>query len=129
MPNLNPTLPISKFWNAIESTKSADYTVLGTDVGTMFLTGGGATRTFTLPTLALGAITGQFWALFYNVQNNNMVITAPANKLIADGNATGTTATFSTASHIIGSFALVWLNDAGTFYHLANMGGTTVTIS
>lgn len=129
MPNLNPTLPLPKFWLPTESTKSSDYTVLGTDIGTMFLTGGAGNRTFTLPTLALGAATGQFWALFYNVQNNQMIVTAPANKLIADGNATGTTATFSTASHMIGSFCLVWLNDAGTFYHLANMGGTTVTIS
>lgn len=109
-----------------EVTKSADYTVLNTDNGTLFITGGGANRTFTLPSLANG-VGCVFW--FYNVQNNNMIITAPSNKLIADGNATGTTATFSTMSHIIGSFAMVFMNDAGTFYHLANLGGTTATIS
>lgn len=126
MPIQLPTVILPKLFGAIEATKSADYTVLNTDAGTIFLAGGGANRTFTLPTLALG---GGFWGLFVNPQANNMIITAPANKLIADGNATGTTATYSTASHIIGSAALVWLNDAQTFYHLVNLGGTTVTIS
>lgn len=126
MPNLGPTIQVPKLWLPTEATKSSDYSVLLADTGTLFLTGGGATRTFTLPALASG--TGAWW-LFYNTQNNSMVITAPANKLIADGNLTGTTATYSTASHMIGSCALVWLNDAGTFYMTANLGGTTVAIT
>jgi hypothetical protein len=109
-----------------EVLKSGDYSVLAGDSGTLFTTGGAATRTFTLPTVALGA-NGIWW--FYNLQNNNMVITAPANKLVADGNATGTTATYSTASHMIGSLAMVIMNDAQTIYYLFNLGGTTVTIT
>lgn len=118
-----PLLP--RPWVA-EVTKSSDYTVLNTDHGTLFLTGGGANRTFTLPALASGV--GCVW-YFYNVQANNMIITAPSNKLIGVNNATGTTATFSTANQIIGSMAMVWMNDAGTFYHIASIGGTTNTMT
>lgn len=118
---LSPTIPLPKLWTSVEATKSSDYTCLQSDTGTLFLTGGAATRTFTLPTLALG---GNFWALFYNVQGNSMVITAPANKLIAINNATGTTATYSTASKMIGAFCLIWMNDAGTFYHHANLSAS-----
>lgn len=110
-----------------EVNKAVDYSVLAADVGTLFTTGGGATRTFTLPALAAANVGIAWW--FLNIQANNMVITAPANKLIADGNLTGTTATYSTASHIIGSFCMVYLNQAGTFYVLVNMGATTVTIT
>ena len=109
-----------------EVNKAADYSVVLADSGTLFTTGGGATRTFTLPALASGV--GGWWG-FYNIQNNNMVVTAPSGKLIADGNAAGTTATYSTASHLIGSFCVVWLNAAGTFFMFQNGGGTTVTIT
>lgn len=109
-----------------EVNKAVDYTVLPADSGTLFTTGGAATRTFTLPTLLLGV--GCVFG-FWNLQDNNMVITAPAGKLIADGNAAGTTATYSTASHKIGSLALVSMNAAGTFYYLFNYGATVVTIS
>lgn len=109
-----------------EVNKAVDYAVVAADTGTLFTTGGGATRTFTLPALAAGAGC-VFW--FFNLQNNNMVITAPAGKLVADGNAAGTTATYSTAAHLIGSFACVAMNAAGTFYYLFNQGGTVVTIT
>lgn len=110
-----------------ENNQVAAYTVLAADSGTLFTTGGAATITFTLPTLALATPGCTWW--FFNLQNNNMVITAPTGKLIADGNAAGTNATYSTASHIIGSFAQVTLNAAGTFYYLQNLGGTAVTIT
>lgn len=109
-----------------EVNKTAAYTVLNTDSGTLFTTGGAGNITFTLPTLVNG-VNCAWW--FWNLQNNQMAITAPANKLVADGNATGTTATYSTASHMIGSAAFVCMNAAGTFYYSFNVGGTTVTIT
>lgn len=108
-----------------EVTKASSYSVLLTDTGTLFIATTGAI-TFTLPVLTAG-IGGVWW--FYCTVNSAMAITAPANKLIADGNATGTTGTFSTTSHIIGSMAMVWMNDAGTFYHLSNWGGTVCTVT
>lgn len=110
-----------------EVAKTASYTVLSTDSGTLFTNNGaGGSVTFTLPSLANG-VGCIYW--FRAEANQNVVITAPANKLIADGNLTGTSATYSTASHIIGSFACVYLNPAGTFWVCHNQGGTTVTIS
>lgn len=109
-------------------SKTGNYTVLATDIGTLFdTTAAAGAVTFTLPVLANVAFPWAAW--FYNVVGQNMAITAPAGKLIAINNAAGTTCTFSTASQLIGSFALVFLNQAGTFYHVANLGGTTATIT
>ncbi len=117
-------LPGVKLWTQ-EVHKTASYTVLASDAGTMFIVDSGAV-TFTLPTLALG---GGFFGYFVCVSASAMVITAPAGKLILDGSAGATTGTFSTASHIIGSACMVWLNEAGTFYHLVGLGGTVVVTS
>ncbi len=120
-------LPATKPWTQ-EVHKTASYAVVVADSGTLFITDSGAV-TYTLPTLAL-AIGGNPWvAFFINVSASAMIITAPANKFITDGNATGTTATYSNATHIIGSAALVFLNDLDTFFHLVNIGQTTVTIT
>lgn len=109
-----------------EQSPTTPYQVLAGDSGSLFLTSGGASFTFTLPTLANGI---GFCAWFYNVQGFNMIITAPANKLICFNNATGTTATWSTAGQLIGACACVWMNDAGTFYHLMNFGRCAETIT
>lgn len=113
-----------KMWVS-EVAKGTSYSVLLSDSGTLFLAS--ATATFTLPALAAG-VGGVWW--FYNLTDALMAITsATGSKLIMDGNATATTATFNTVSHRIGSFAMVWMNDAGTFYHFANLGNTTVAAS
>ena len=110
-----------------EVAKTTSYTVLNSDHGTLFTTvGAGGAVTFTLPSLANGV--GCFY-WFSNQVAQNMAITAPANKLVAFNNATGTTATYSTAGAQIGSFCMVFLNGAGTFYIHVNMGFTTATIS
>ena len=110
----------------IEVNKTADYTVLNTDNGTLFTAGGGATRTFTLPSLVNG-VGCTFW--FFNPQNNNMVITAPSGKLQIDGNAAATSATYSTGSHLIGAFCMVSMNAAGTFYYFSHIAGPGNVVS
>ncbi len=109
-----------------EVAKTTNYTVVAGDTANLFTTtGAGGAVTFTLPTLAAGLV---YW--FWNTVNQNMAITAPAaNTLVADGNATGTTATYSTASHKIGSFGMAWANQAATLWYFFNMGGTVVTIT
>lgn len=121
---LSPTVQLPKLWAAGEATKSADYTVTIADSGTLFYTGGGANRVFTLPALVSGT---NFWAFFVNNQNNNMTITAPANKLVTLNNLTATNAIYSTANQIIGAACVVWMNDAGTFYYCVSLNSATVT--
>ncbi len=117
-----PYLPGVKPWTT-EVHKTTSYTVLGSDTGTLFITDSG-TCTYTLPSLVLGI---GFIGFFINVSASAMVITAPANKLIVDGGATSTTGSYTSASHIIGSACMVFMNDPGTFYHLVNLGGTVCT--
>ncbi len=119
-----PFLPGIKLWTQ-EVHKTASYALLATDSGSLFIVDSGAV-TFTLPTLLA---VPDFIAYFLNVSASAMAITAPANKLIADGNATGTTGTFSTATHIIGSACMVFLNTAQTFFHLVPFGGTVCTVT
>ncbi len=111
-----------KLWTS-EVHKTGSYTVLASDIGTLFIVDSG-TPVFTLPSLATAA---GFFGFFVNVSTTAMAITAPSGKLIVDGSAGATTGTYGTSSHIIGSACMVFINDAGTFYHLVNVGGTVVT--
>lgn len=105
-----------------EVAKAANYTVLSTDNGTQFNATTGAV-TFTLPTLAAGL---RF--MFYNEVDAAMTITSAAgNDIFADGHAAASSVAFSTASHKIGSCAMVVANAAGTAWRLYNLGGTTAT--
>ncbi len=117
-------LPGLKPWTT-EVHKTASYTVLQADTGTLFIADSGAC-VFTLPTLVLAG-PGGFVGFFINVSASAMTITAPANKLIVDGGATSTSGAYTSAGHIIGSACMVFLNDPGTFYHLVNLGGTVCT--
>jgi hypothetical protein len=111
----------------IEVAKTTAYQVLNTDSGTLFTnTGAGGSVTFTLPSLVNG-VGCCFWFLATVAQN--LVIAAPSGKLISDGSATNSNATFSTSSHIIGSMAFVCMNIAGTFYQFQNLGDTVCTMS
>ena len=108
---------------AQEVHKTASYTALQADTGTMFIFDSG-TCVLTLPTLILG---GGFYCFCINVSANSLTITAPANKLIVDGGATSTSGAYTSAGHIIGSACMVFLNEADTFFHMVNLGGTVVT--
>ncbi len=108
-----------------EVSKAADYTVLATDDGTMFIAT--AAVNFTLPALARGLS-----FTFFQDADANMVITSAAgNDIIADGDLAASTLTFSTASHKIGSCVKVTCNAAGTKWRAFVLSGpgNVVTIA
>lgn len=95
----------------VVEAKTASYTVVAADGGKLFTTtGASGAITFTLP--AIAGISAGWFAEFYNTVNQNMVITAPAGLLVGTHNATATTATFSTASELIGAGARVTFDGA-----------------
>ena len=98
--------------------KAASYTCLPEDSGTIFTASGAAT--FTLPAVATSA--GVYYT-FINTSNTDMAITAPSGTLVADGNASATTATFSTSSHKIGGCVQVVCN--GTKWLMISVGNTS----
>ena len=103
---------------------TGSYTVLAADTGTLFLAT--AAATFTLPTKAAGLAFG-----FYNLTDANMAITSAgsADDIIADGDATADTVTFSTSTHKIGSAAVVCISPDLLFWLAFNVGGTTATVT
>jgi len=85
--------------------KAASYTCTVADSGTMFTTtGASGAVTFTLPAVATS--TG-VWYEFVNTVGQNMVISAPADTLVAFNDATATSLTYSQASELIGASAKV----------------------
>jgi len=97
--------------------KAASYSVLSSESGTIFTAS--AAATFTLP--AVADATGCYYT-FINTANTDMAVTAPSETLVADGNASATTATFSTASHKIGGCVQVVCN--GTKWIMMSVGNT-----
>ncbi|MFA5936484.1 MAG: hypothetical protein WC822_01255 [Candidatus Paceibacterota bacterium] len=81
--------------------KTASYTCTVADSGTLFTTTGGTGAcTFTLPAVATSA---GVWYEFVNTVGQNMVITAPADTMVAHNDATATSVTFSEAGFLIGA--------------------------
>lgn len=106
--------------------KTADYTVVAADNGTLFTTLGAAGAVvFTLPALARG-----YRFRFFNEVNQNMTVTAPSGKLVAFNNAAATSIAFSTASNKIGAgVEIVSNSDASKYLCLPFGSGATATIS
>jgi hypothetical protein len=93
--------------------KTASYTLLPTDSGTLFhTTGATGAVTFTLPAVATSA--GLTYT-FMNTVDQNMVVAAPTDTMVADGDATATSATWSTTSHKIGGACTVSCDGAKWF--------------
>ena len=109
-----------------QMSKATSYTVVAADNGKLFdTTGAAGAITFTLPALARGLAFG-----FFNVVDQNMIVVrAGTDVIIADGNAAATTLTYSTGSHKIGSFSLVYANADGTKWLHENRGATLCTVS
>lgn len=115
-----------KVWRDV-TVKATSYTVVNNQDNHRIFSTRGSTGavTFTLPTTL---VVGQRWR-FFNESAQNMIITAPANKLVAINNLTGTTATYGTASNIIGACADVEVNDNATKYLLMPQCTNTVVIT
>jgi hypothetical protein len=106
--------------------KTADYTLLDTDHGDMFIAITNAVN-FTLPTLA--TVGRGYSVLLYNGVDASMVITAAANTIVYGdaGGAVSTTLTFSTANKKMGGTALMYADygtDGATLMWYVLTGGT-----
>lgn len=110
------------------ATKYVDgATVTAAQNGTIFVAAGAAT--FTLPTIAVGLSYE-----FYQTADANLAISSAGSldDIIAFGDATADTVTFSTASQKIGSHARLTAryNAAGALrWFFSNLGGTTATVT
>lgn len=103
--------------------KTANYTVVAADNGTCFTTTGAvAPVNFTLPAPAKG-----LRYRFFNTVNQNMVVTAPATKLIGLNGTGFTTLTFSTANQKLGAVADVEADDTGSNWLAIPLGTATPT--
>ena len=82
------------------TAKTTSYTVLTSDFGSVFTTRGAlAAVTFTLP--AASGNSGA-WVEFYNVADQDMIITGTDEELVVFNDATADAIQFSTASEQIG---------------------------
>jgi predicted flavoprotein YhiN len=108
------------------SAKTAAYTCTAADSGTLFTnTGASGSVTFTLPAVATS--TG-VWYRFAITADYEVVITAPANVMVAFNDATATSITFTQASEHIGCGATVICDGAKwiVLLHLGAEAQTTV---
>lgn len=110
-----------------ETAKTADYTVVAADAGTLFTTTGAAGAVnFTLPALAAGL--GPFG--FLNTVDQNLTVTSAAgDDIVTDGDAAADSVAFSTASHKIGGFVKFWVNAAGTKWYMESLGPPACVIT
>ena len=108
--------------------KTANYTVVAGDNCTVFTTTGAAgSVTFTLPAPAKG-----LRYVFFNTVNQNMVVqSAVANKLVAFNNATASSVALQTANQKIGGGFEVVADETGSFWLVLTLasGGQTVTVA
>lgn len=115
--------PYSHFQN-----KTANYTVVAADNGSLFTTLGAVAEVdFTLPAIGPGLVFG-----FANQADQTMkVISAEGSNVIALNNLTATSVAFSTSSQKIGGNVKVYSNPAGTKWIVENnsAGSNTITVA
>lgn len=110
-------------------TVTADTTVTAAMNGYLFVVSGSSGAvTFTLPTKAIG-----LRYRFLQMDAQNMVISSASSSddIIADGDIAADTVTYSTSSHLKGSYCEIQCIEVGsTLYWLhSNLGGTTASIA
>lgn len=110
-------------------TKTAAYTVLVEDSGTVFVADHASTApNFTLPTIAT-ANKGVFY-IFFNIGAAGMVVTSdPADTLVVDNDIAADTLTWSTALHMIGGAVLVVCDGTKWLTMLFNYASTATAAS
>lgn len=109
--------------------KTADYTVLATDVGKLFTNEGAAGAViFTLPTIAPNLIFG-----FYVMADQDVTIASAGSNdnIVAFNDASADSIAFSTSGEKIGGAAILMSNNAGTKWLAFNVsaGANTVTVA
>ncbi|OGT57674.1 MAG: hypothetical protein A3E01_02750 [Gammaproteobacteria bacterium RIFCSPHIGHO2_12_FULL_63_22] len=108
-----------------EVAKTADYSVVAADNGTLFTTTAAAGNVvFTLPTIARGLMFE-----FLNVVDFNMTVASAAgDDMVSINDASADSIAFSTGSQKIGGHVIVHSNDAGTKWYVRNLSpGNTIT--
>lgn len=108
-----------------EVAKTADYTVVAADSGTLFTnTGAVATVNFTLPTLANGLIFG-----FFVVADQTLTVTSAAgDDMVVPNDASADSVSFGSAGDKIGGMVVVRSNAAGTKWHVEKRSSNALTI-
>ena len=106
------------------TANTASVTVYPSDSGIIFVNKFATATTYTLPAVADSA-GKMFW--FFNVGAGGMLITAPADTLVGEHDAAGTTITFDDTSHMIGVGGMAICD--GTNYFWFNMCFTDPVIT
>ncbi len=107
-------------------TKTADYTVVASDNGTLFdNTGALGAVIITLPTLTPNFSCG----ILVTAGQNFTVSSAAGNDIIAFNDATASTVGFTTGGALIGGYLWFTCNPAGTFWQYQNQSSGANTIS
>lgn len=114
---------------AAVTAKTADYTVVAGDNGTIFTTrGASGAVNFTLPLLS--TLTAGWSATFVNEVDQNMTVTAnatDADKMVVVNDATADSIAYSTASEKIGAAVRVVVNDNLSKWLVIEMSNEIVT--
>lgn len=109
-----------KIFQKVE-VKTTDYSVAASDANKLLIANkSGSSFTFTLPPVATSK---GCTFLFMQMQDQNLVISAPADTMVAKNNAAADSVTFSTGSEKIGAGAMVICD--GTRYYFFNISGCT----
>jgi len=107
------------------SAKTASYTVQPEDLGTLFTTRGATGAiTFTLPPVA--DVLAGWWAEFYCAADQDLIITAPDEKLVAFNDLTADGISFATASEKIGGRVMI-VYDGTSYLAMPSLGIDTQT--
>lgn len=106
----------------VTSTQAIDYSVLAADSGKTHIAT--AAVNYTLP--AVAGTAGCWWR-FYQTVDENLVITAPANTMVAPNDATATSITFGTTAEQIGVCCEVFSD--GTLYYAIIQAVEAVSIT
>jgi len=105
--------------------KTADYTVLHTDSGTIFCTvGDTGAIVFTLPVVP---IKNEFFIFFQSVDQNMTVNAGAANTMRTKNDLDADGVVFSTGSNLIGACILVFGD--GTYWNVAQLCTNTMTVT
>jgi hypothetical protein len=111
-----------------ENTQTANYTVLGTDAGTLFdNTGATGAVKFTLPTLASG--NGRVFGFLAAAAQNITIASNETTNIIYDNNASGSSVALSTPGDIIGGLLVFYTNPAGTKWIMEKRCANALTLA
>lgn len=113
--------------NVHEVAKTANYTVVATDNGTLFTnTGATGAVTFTLPAVATSE--GMSFEFLVTANQNVSVASAEGTNVVWLNAANKSSLTFSTANQLIGGHLMFTANAAGSAWYVRNLGaGNTIT--